>query len=671
LSLAINRRTIIEAEFNGKTEPTQAMPGPESYFYDPVSDKAYIQYDPERANRLLDELGLKRRDYEGYRTFRDGSRMLFYVNFSGRAAPGWTQFLMEDWKNVGIRAILRMKSRQLFYTEKITRKHDFTVWGSNGEYLPILDPKSFIPMGGEANYALGFAQWYVHGGLYGNPKANKASCIEPPKDHPLRRALEIYEQVRATGDREKQRLLLREAMRTAAENVWTIGISTSPPVISVVKNGFRNVPRNAVESWDFLSPGNAGIETYYFEDPLEIPGTVHQMQQAILKVTPSPDTPAAMAEAEAAGGGWTGRIIKYLLLGSAALVVLLMAVRHPYIGRRLLLMVPMLAVISMIVFAVIQLPPGDYVTSRIMELEEQGETVNLQQIEELREMFFLDDPLVTQYVRWSGLKWFTTFKVEDKGLLQGNLGRSMLGNNKPVTQIVGDRILLTVLISLGTILFTWAIAVPLGIYSAVRQYSVGDYVLTLIGFFGMCIPGFLLALILMYFSMRVLGLDVSGLFSSRYAAQPHWDWPKALDLLKHIWVPVVILGIGGTAGMLRVMRGNLLDELKKPYVTTARAKGVRPIKLLMKYPVRLALNPFISGIGGIFPALLSGGGIMAIVLSLPTIGPMMLSALMEEDLYLAGSMLMVFSLLGIFGTLVSDLLLLWVDPRIRFQGGNR
>jgi ABC-type dipeptide/oligopeptide/nickel transport system permease component len=286
-------------------------------------------------------------------------------------------------------------------------------------------------------------------------------------------------------------------------------------------------------------------------------------------------------------------------------------------------------------------------------------------------MFFLDDPLVTQYVRWSGLKWFTTFKVEDKGLLQGNLGRSMLGNNKPVTQIVGDRILLTVLISLGTILFTWAIAVPLGIYSAVRQYSVGDYVLTLIGFFGMCIPGFLLALILMYFSMRVLGLDVSGLFSSRYAAQPHWDWPKALDLLKHIWVPVVILGIGGTAGMLRVMRGNLLDELKKPYVTTARAKGVRPIKLLMKYPVRLALNPFISGIGGIFPALLSGGGIMAIVLSLPTIGPMMLSALMEEDLYLAGSMLMVFSLLGIFGTLVSDLLLLWVDPRIRFQGGNR
>jgi ABC-type dipeptide/oligopeptide/nickel transport system permease component len=236
-----------------------------------------------------------------------------------------------------------------------------------------------------------------------------------------------------------------------------------------------------------------------------------------------------------------------------------------------------------------------------------------------------------------------------------------------VNAIVGDRILLTVLISLGTILLTWALAIPIGIYSAVRQYSIGDYVLTFLGFIGMCVPGFLLALLLMYASAEFLGIPVSGLFSSQYGAQPEWDWPKILDLLKHIWVPVVVLGIGGTAGMIRVMRANLLDELKKPYVVTARAKGVRPLKLLLKYPVRMALNPFISGIGGIFPQLVSGGAIVAMVLSLPTVGPLLLAALMSEDMYLAGSMLMVLSLLGVVGTLVSDLLLLWLDPRIRMQ----
>jgi ABC-type dipeptide/oligopeptide/nickel transport system permease component len=181
----------------------------------------------------------------------------------------------------------------------------------------------------------------------------------------------------------------------------------------------------------------------------------------------------------------------------------------------------------------------------------------------------------------------------------------------------------------------------------------------------MCVPAFLLALILMAVS------GISGLFSAQFAAQPEWNWPKVLDMLKHIWIPVVVLGVGGTAGMIRVMRANLLDELKKPYVVTARAKGVRPMKLLLKYPVRLALNPFVSGIGGLFPALVSQGAIVSIVLSLPMVGPMLLSALFSQDMYLAASMLMVLSLLGVFGTLVSDLLLLWLDPRIRFKGGNR
>jgi ABC-type dipeptide/oligopeptide/nickel transport system permease component len=235
-----------------------------------------------------------------------------------------------------------------------------------------------------------------------------------------------------------------------------------------------------------------------------------------------------------------------------------------------------------------------------------------------------------------------------------------------VNDIVGDRIMLTFLISLGTIIFTWAVAIPLGIYSAVKQYSLMDYILTLLGFIGMSIPAFLLALVL----MTVAGIG-TGLFSPEFAAQPEWTSGKIIDMLKHIWLPIVVMGVTGTAGMIRVMRANLLDELRKPYVTTARAKGVRPIKLLFKYPVRVALNPFVSGIGGLFPALVSGGAIVAMVLALPTVGPLLLSALFSEDKYLAGSMLMVLSTLAVFGTLVSDLLLLWLDPRIRYEGAGK
>ena len=218
---------------------------------------------------------------------------------------------------------------------------------------------------------------------------------------------------------------------------------------------------------------------------------------------------------------------------------------------------------------------------------------------------------------------------------------------------------------------TWSIALPIGVYTAVRQYSVGDYVVTFIGFIGMCVPNFLLALLLIYLSSRFLGINISGLFSSEFSAQPEWTWGKVFDLLAHIWVPVLVIGFAGTASMIRVMRGNLLDELRRPYVTTARAKGLPPIRLLIKYPLRLALNPFISGIGILFPQLISGGAIVALVLSLPTVGPLLLHALMSEDMYLAGSLLMVLSILGIFGVLVSDLLLLALDPRIRMQGENR
>ena len=670
LSLAIDRRAIIEAEYNGQAEPAQVAPGPASFFYEPSLYKSFVEYKPDRANRLLDEIGLTRRDYEGYRTFPDGRQMTFILNTCEFTGVGPAQFVVDDWAAVGVRTMIRERSRRLFYTEKAALQHDFNVWTSNGEFFPLIEPRCLAPVRTESNYAIGFGRWYDRGGMFGDPRADRAhGCIEPPAGHPLRRALEVYELTRAESDPVRQREVFREALKIAAENVWTINICTPPPVLAVVKNGFRNVPRKAVYSWDFQSPGNCGIETYYFDRPEDSSGAIEQTKQAILAATPPPDAPVKAGKG-GASGGVVGSIIRYSILSIVLLLVILVGLRHPYVGRRLLIMVPTLLVISIIAFTVIQLPPGDFITTRIMQLQESGDDADLAEIDELKDMFHLEDPMAMRYARWMGVLWFSSFDEKDQGLLQGNMGRSM-ENQKPVNDVVGDRIILTVLISFGTILFTWAVAIPIGIYSAVKQYSVGDYVLTFIGFIGMCVPGFLLALLLMYASAEILGEPFSGLFSSRYGAQPEWTWGKVADLLKHIWVPIVVLGVGGTARMIRVMRANLLDELRKPYVVTARAKGVRPAKLLFKYPVRLALNPFISGIGALFPQLVSGGAIVAMVMSLPTVGQLMLNALMDEDMYLAGSMLMVLSILGVLGTLISDLLLLWLDPRIRFRGGTR
>ncbi len=325
--------------------------------------------------------------------------------------------------------------------------------------------------------------------------------------------------------------------------------------------------------------------------------------------------------------------------------------------------------VSVIAFTIVQLPPGDFLTSHIAQLEISGDELDLRKIEDLRDIFGLTEPIWKQYLKWVGLPWFVSFRDEDRGLLQGHMGLSMESQNA-VNAVVGDRIILTMTISVCALLFTWIVALPIGVYSAVRQYSVGDYLATFIGFIGMSVPNFLLALILMYLSNRYFGVPISGLFSAEFAAQEHWNLPKFVDLLKHVWVPFLVLGVTGTAGMIRIMRGNLLDELKKPYVTTALAKGVRPLKVLLKYPVRLALNPFISGIGALFPQLISGGAIVALILSLPTVGPLLLRSLQMEDMYLAGSMILVLSTLGILGTLVSDLLLLILDPRIRMEDGG-
>jgi ABC-type dipeptide/oligopeptide/nickel transport system permease component/ABC-type transport system substrate-binding protein len=687
MSLAINRQAIIKTIYNNLAEPAQVAPGRTSPFFYERALKAFTEFDPSRAGKLLDKIGLNKRDSEGFRTFKDCSRMTFYLDYTrGLISRQPVQFIIDDWKNIGVRVIPRERQRSLWDVERRGLMHDMNVWIGNCEDYPIIEPRYFAPVQ-NCTFAQANAKWFIKGGLWNSPAAKGKGCEALTSDNPLYKALKAYLHACETADLDEQVKNFRPALDIAAENVWTIGICTPPPVLCVVKNYMRNVPKTAISSWEFQTPGNAGIETFYMNKSNNSPGAVNKIKNEIAEPKGRPGDlvngkPAAIAEAAlkiknnpgqsnlSKTGHLVSVIIKYLIWAAIGLALFLAAFRHPYIARRLLIMIPTLTIISIIVFIVIQLPPGDFLTSRIIQLSESGDSVSQQQIKEIEEQFYLNEPMPLRYLRWMGFTWFISFDAKDKGLLQGYLGRSM-EYGMEVNEIIGDRLLLTILISLGTIIFTWIVAVPIGIYSAVRQYSIGDYILTFLGFVGMCIPSFLLALLMMYFSFKFFGIHISGLLSPEFAMQPEWNWPKIKDLLQHIWLPVVVLGMGGTAGMIRVMRANLLDELKKPYVVTARAKGVRPVKLLLKYPVRLALNPFISGIGGIFPQLISGGAIVAVVLSLPTVGPLMLNALMTEDMYLAGSMLMVLSLLGVVGTLISDLLLLVLDPRIRMDGGGR
>jgi peptide/nickel transport system permease protein len=319
-----------------------------------------------------------------------------------------------------------------------------------------------------------------------------------------------------------------------------------------------------------------------------------------------------------------------------------------------LVALPSLVAISIFSFIIIQLPPGDYLTSYVLSLRETGDIVDDQEIEALTERYGLGKPIYVQYWRWI------------TGILQGDFGRSMEWQ-MPVSQLIGQRLFLTFVISLTTILFTWTLAIPIGIFSATHQYSFIDYAMTFFGFLGLGVPNFMLALVLMWISFAYFGSSVGGLFSPEFVEAP-WSWARIWDLAKHLWIPIVVLGTGGTAGLIRTMRANLLDELHRPYVTTARAKGLAERKLIKKYPVRVALNPFISTVGYSLPALISGTTITAVVLNLPTTGPLLLRALTSQDMYLAGSFLLVLSTLTVIGTLLSDIILAWVDPRIRFEG---
>jgi peptide/nickel transport system permease protein len=322
-----------------------------------------------------------------------------------------------------------------------------------------------------------------------------------------------------------------------------------------------------------------------------------------------------------------------------------------YIARRIVMMIPTLFLVSIVAFIIIQLPPGDYLTSYVTQLSSMGDLVDESAIQALRDRYGLGQPMYIQYFRWIG------------NMLQGDFGHSMEWN-RPVWGLLWERLPLTFVLSLATLLVTWIIAFPIGVFSAVKQYSIGDYIATFIGFLGLATPDFLLALVIMWVLFAFFNQSVGGLFSPDFQSAA-WSLAKVWDLAKHLVVPMIILGASGTASLIRIMRANLLDELHKPYVVTARSKGLSEARLLLKYPVRAALNPFISTAGWYLPALVSGSTIVAVVLNLPITGPLLLRALMSQDMYLAGSFIFMLSTLTIIGTLISDILLAWLDPRIR------
>lgn len=324
-----------------------------------------------------------------------------------------------------------------------------------------------------------------------------------------------------------------------------------------------------------------------------------------------------------------------------------------YIIKRILQIIPLIILISIIVFIVIQLPPGDYLTGELQRLKTSGIDADPAQVLLLTKRYSLDQPQYKQYFSWIG-----------KIITKGDFGESFR-YKKPVTEVIGDRLAMTMLISILTVLLVWVMAVPIGIYSATHQYTVFDYIFTFLGFIGLAIPGFLLALFLLYIIFANFGISLAGLFSPEYVGAA-WSFGKFLNLLSRLWLPVVIISVSGTAGLIRVTRAMLLDELQKQYVITARAKGLTERKILFKYPVRVAINPMISTIGWMLPSIISGEVIVSVTLGIPTTGPLLLEALLQQDMFLAGSFLFILSILTVIGTLISDILLAVIDPRIKF-----
>ena len=325
-----------------------------------------------------------------------------------------------------------------------------------------------------------------------------------------------------------------------------------------------------------------------------------------------------------------------------------------YLSRRVVLALLTVGAISVLSFVIIRLPPGDYISSYIASVSMSGGFVSEQEVQALRREYGLDKPVYVQYLRWMGM------------VVQGRFGVS-LEYRRPVSEVIGDRLWLTMVVAIAAVLLTWALALPIGIYSAVRQYSVGDYFATFVGFIGLAVPSFMLALVLMYLGFKYFNANIGGLFSGEFDLAP-WSLAKVWDLAKHLPLPTLILALAGTAQLIRIMRANLLDELSKPYVVTARARGLSERRVILKYPVRVALNPFASTIGYLLPYVVSGSIIVSLVLGLPTVGPLLLRALVAQDMFLAGTIVLLLGVLTVVGTFLSDLLLLWIDPRIRLEG---
>ena len=327
-----------------------------------------------------------------------------------------------------------------------------------------------------------------------------------------------------------------------------------------------------------------------------------------------------------------------------------------YLARRLILAAITTIAITLVTFAILHLPPVDFVTAYAAQMAASGSSISPAEADAMRLAYGLNQPLYVQYWKWLSM------------VVTGDFGRSF-EYGRPVTEVIGDRLWLTIVVSLGALIVTWGLALPIGIYSAVRQYSFGDYVATFLGFIGLAIPNFLLALIVMYFGLKLFGLSVGGLFSADQQLAP-WSWAKVVDLLYHLPVPILILSLAGTAQLVRIMRANLLDELRRPYVVTARARGLPERRVILKYPVRAAMNPFASTIGYLLPQLVSGSVIISVVLSLPTVGPLLLRSLLSQDMLLASTIILLLGVLTVIGTLLSDLMLMWIDPRLRLGRGR-
>lgn len=324
-----------------------------------------------------------------------------------------------------------------------------------------------------------------------------------------------------------------------------------------------------------------------------------------------------------------------------------------YMSRRILMGLVTVWAVSIISFLLIIMPPGDFVTAHVAALQASGDPVKEEEVEHIRKDYGLDQPIFVQYYKWAS-------KV-----VRGNFGVSMQWQ-RPVREVIGDRMWLTIAVALAGVVFTYILALPIGIYSAVKQYSLGDYTFTFLGFIGLAIPNFLVALVLLYLGFAWFNASIGGLFSDEYIDAPY-SVGKVWDLMKHLVLPGLILALAGTAELIRVMRANLLDELRKPYVVTARAKGLGEWRLIFKYPVRVALNPLISTVGYLLPYLISGSIIVSIVLGLPTVGPLLYASLIAQDMFLAGAIILFIGIMTVIGTLMSDLLLVWIDPRIRLE----